>query len=772
MSRPLEGIANTEATARPSVNIGGAPLPPAVANRLLRVVVDNDLHLPGMFELTFLDLDGNSMALANVTIGAAVTVVGAGAGGTAVPLIVGEVTAMEALVQGITIRTIVRGYTAAHRLQRAKRSRSFINVTDADIARRVANEAGLSVGTVMPTATTHAYMAQVNQTDWEFLTARAMEIGFEVGVTDGQFYFRPSTDNLNSMGGGLDGMGRSLLADVLAADTEVEVTFPENLISFRPRITAGNLTPDVELRVWDPMLRQTLSQVSGTPTGSDPSPAGMGDQFTNSGLSAVKGSLDAVADSAQQFSLDGIRDGIRGAEQALDAELAEATGGLLGSPVGFLGPPPSATARVVVDRPAADSVTMATSGPMIAAALGTDVGSTFAEAEGEAKGNAAIQPGVKVNIGGVPTAFAGSWQVSRARHIYDESEFGYRVVFSAHGRQDRTMLGLTSKSSRRTGGGTVLDSVVCGVVSNCADPLGKGRVKVTLPWLALDFETDWAPNTQFCSGQRSGAMFMPEIGDEVLVAFEFGDARRPYVIGAMMNNLTQWSIASAGPIMAGGLPGLGSAMAGVAGQMAGASLGGAYAGPLGAIIGGQIGQRLATDAANEVQQSIDGSVLTPGMISEIHHRGYISSTGNALLFYDVPPPLPPPVPPVLDPTGGDQGGGTDGGAAPLVPPGTGALGSAVRMGSQNGEVGITVDQVNGGVNITAAPVPGVTMTPLPNINIAALNGFVNIGAGPSGTMLVDGGMNLIVKSAQAVTIQGSIVNIVGTLLVNGVPIPI
>jgi hypothetical protein len=775
VTRPLEGIANTEATARPNVAVGGVPLAPPIAARLLRVVVDNDLHLPGMFELTFLDLDGSSLSLAGLDIGVGVTVSGAGPGGVGAPLIVGEVTAMEGLVQGLTVRTVVRGYTGAHRLQRAKKSRSFVNVTDADVARRIATEAGLPVGTVIATSTTHAYLAQVNQTDWEFLTARATEIGFVVGVADGRFHFRPATDSSTAAGGGLGGFGRSIIADALTTSATVDVRFPDNLISFRPRITAGNLTPDVELRVWDPMLRQTLSQVASTPTGTGPTAYAMGSRFTSGSLAAVANSLESAADAATRLNAGGVVDGLRGAESAATSAVSAATGGLVGSPVGFLGPAPSPTARVRVDRPAADGTTMATSGPMVAGALGTDVGSTFAEAEGEAKGNAAIQPGARVRIEGVPTVFAGTWHVSRARHVFDESEFGYRVVFSAHGRQDRTVLGLTSRGNRRAAGGSVLDGVVCGVVSNCADPIGKGRVKVTLPWLAPDFETDWAPNVQFCSGQRSGAMFMPEIGDEVLVAFEFGDPRRPYVIGAMMNNLTGWSVASAGPIFAGGLAGLSGAGAGMAGQMAGAAIGGMFGGPLGAMAGGAIGGQVGTDLGNEASQSIAGSVLTPGMVSEIHHRGYVSSTGNALLFYDVPMPLPTPSPAEAGSAVGlslDNGGGTGATAPPLVPAGTGALGSAVRLGSQKGEIGITVDQVSGGVNITANPVPGVTTIPLPNINITTQNGFVNIGAGPTGTMLIDGGANLVIKSGTAITLQAPTINLLGLPLVNGVPIPL
>jgi hypothetical protein len=772
LSDPTETIANGEATARPSVLVNGMPLPPQMEARLLRVVVDNDLHLPGMFELTFLDLDGATLPTTRLSIGSTVTVSGADSAGQTLPLIVGEVTGIEGLLQGVTARTIVRGYTGAHRLQRARRSRSFVNVTDADVARRVATEAGLSVGLVVATSTTHSYLAQVNQTDWEFVTARAAEIGFETGVANGQFYFRPATDNRASAGGDAMGAVRGAVADVMDSATSVTVRFPDNLLSFRPRVTAGNLTPDVEVRVWDPMTRQAMAQTASTPSGSAQSANSLGRQFSSGGLvSRIGGALNSTVDSASTGSVTGVVDGLRGAESSVTEGLSQATGGLVGSPVGYLGPPPSPTAHVMVDRPVASDQTMATSGPMVASALGTDFGSTFAEAEGEAKGNAAIQPGGRVMVDGVPSTFAGSWQISRARHVFDESEYGYRVVFSAHGRQDRTMLGLTSKSSRRSTGRGVLDGVVCGVVSDCADPLGKGRARVTLPWLAPDFETDWAPNVQFCSGQRSGAMFMPEIGDEVLIAFEFGDVRRPYLLGGMMNNYTQWSVAKSGPIVAGGLAGLGDAAGIMGGQAIGSAIGGAMGGPLGAMAGAAIGGEIAAEATN----SIAGSVLTPGMVSEVHHRGFVSSTGNALLFYDVPAPLPPPSGAEVGAAMGmtlDAGGGTDAAAGSLLPAGAGALGSAVRVGSQNGEIGLTVDQVNGGVSLSAKPVLGVTTIPLTNINISAENGFVNISCGEAGTMMIDGGANLLIKSATAITLQAPTVNIMGLPLVNGVPIPL
>ncbi|HEY0452837.1 phage baseplate assembly protein V [Actinophytocola sp.] len=768
-------VANAEPSVRATVLVNSTPLQSAVDSRITRVVVDNDVLLPGMAEVTFLDSDGATMRLSGIQIGSQLTVVGGAANGAGVgqPLIVAEVTSIEGLIDGLTVKTVVRGYSGAHRLQRARRSRSFLNVTDADVARQLAVAAGLGIGMIVPTATTHAYLPQVNQTDWEFLSARAKEIGYEVGVTNGLFHFRPSGDSLASAGGGLKGMAISMASAALSAATGATVSFPASLLSFRPRVTAGNLTPDVEVRVWDPMTRQAYAQPANLPAGPPPSPANFGGQFST-GLAAVGNAL--LAGDISGAAGAAVTAGVSRATEAAAGMASGGLGGVVGSPVGYLGPAPSRTAHVMVDRPLADATTMATTGPMVAAALGSALGGTYAEAEGAAKGDPAIQPGTMLTVEGVPDPFAGQWRVSRARHIFDDSEHGYRTVFSAHGGQDRTMLGLTSKSAARPAHRATIDGVVCGVVSNCADPLGKGRVKVTLPWLAPDFETDWAPNVQFCSGQRGGAMFMPEVGDEVLLSFELGDPRRPYVLGAMMNNLTQWNVSAAGPIAAGGLAGLGEAGAMIAGQLAGAAIGGALLGPAGGLIGGAIGSQAGASVMNDVSQSLDGSVLAPGMLTEIHHRGIVSSTGNALVFYDVPPPLEPPsVPEVAGAagisTGLDAGGGTGPAAAAtpsMVPP----LSSAVRLGSQKGEIGVTVDQVNGGVSISAAPVPGVTTMPVPNINISAQNGFVNIGAGASGTMMIDGGMNLIIKSTTAVTIQAPTINLLGLPLVNGVPIPL
>lgn len=77
--------------------------------------------------------------------------------------------------------------------------------------------------------------------------------------------------------------------------------------------------------------------------------------------------------------------------------------------------------------------------------------------------------------------------------------------------------------------------VVTAVVTNNKDDEGMARVKVTFPWLAENDESHWARIATMMAGNDRGTYFIPEIGDEVLVAFENGDVNFPYIIGALWN---------------------------------------------------------------------------------------------------------------------------------------------------------------------------------------------------------------------------------------------
>lgn len=81
----------------------------------------------------------------------------------------------------------------------------------------------------------------------------------------------------------------------------------------------------------------------------------------------------------------------------------------------------------------------------------------------------------------------------------------------------------------------VLDGLYPGLVTNSADPLKMGRVKVSYPWMDDQEESYWARVVQPYAGNERGMFFMPEVGDEVVVVFEMGDFNQPMVIGGTWN---------------------------------------------------------------------------------------------------------------------------------------------------------------------------------------------------------------------------------------------
>ena len=76
------------------------------------------------------------------------------------------------------------------------------------------------------------------------------------------------------------------------------------------------------------------------------------------------------------------------------------------------------------------------------------------------------------------------------------------------------------------------------LATDIVDPEGLGRVKIALPWspdtAGARYET-WARLATFMAGNNRGSWFIPDVDDEVLIVFEGGDPRRPYVIGSLWN---------------------------------------------------------------------------------------------------------------------------------------------------------------------------------------------------------------------------------------------
>jgi uncharacterized protein involved in type VI secretion and phage assembly len=76
------------------------------------------------------------------------------------------------------------------------------------------------------------------------------------------------------------------------------------------------------------------------------------------------------------------------------------------------------------------------------------------------------------------------------------------------------------------------------LVTDIKDPDSQGRVRVSLPWSpdnGSDRYEAWARMATLMAGNNRGSWFIPEVNDEVLVSFEAGDPRRPYLLGALWN---------------------------------------------------------------------------------------------------------------------------------------------------------------------------------------------------------------------------------------------
>lgn len=74
-----------------------------------------------------------------------------------------------------------------------------------------------------------------------------------------------------------------------------------------------------------------------------------------------------------------------------------------------------------------------------------------------------------------------------------------------------------------------------GIVTDDKDPSKEGRAQVKFPWFDDQMTTEWCRVQQFYAGNDYGAYFVPEVGDEVLVAFIQGDMHFPVILGGLYN---------------------------------------------------------------------------------------------------------------------------------------------------------------------------------------------------------------------------------------------
>ncbi|MEO3815984.1 VgrG-related protein [Plantactinospora sp. B24E8] len=155
---------------------------------------------------------------------------------------------------------------------------------------------------------------------------------------------------------------------------------------------------------------------------------------------------------------------------------------------------------------------------------------------GEAAGDPLLGAGAEVRVEQVGARLSGRYRVTSVEHSYGANR-PYRTRFVCGGRDAATLADLVGGTDGgvgpRTGQGW--GGLVTGIVTNNNDPEQLGRVKVTLPTLSADDESTWARVVTPGGGARRGLQWLPEVDDEVLVGFEFGDLGRPVVLGGVWN---------------------------------------------------------------------------------------------------------------------------------------------------------------------------------------------------------------------------------------------
>ena len=261
--------------------------------------------------------------------------------------------------------------------------------------------------------------------------------------------------------------------DLRSGGSPLELTMGAHILRLRTVVTAADQVREVEVRGWDP--KQKKAVVSTAPAKSD-----------TATLSLTPASVAQVFASPK----------------------------LVGTSV-----PYSTQAEV-------DGAAKATA---------DHVAGAFAEVDGLARGNPKLKAGTPISISLSGDPFDGKYTLTSTRHNYNPHD-GYTTGFTVSGRNQRSLLGLASGGSNSGGasaGAPTISGVVPALVTDVKDPDELGRVKVKFPWLSDTYATDWARMVQVGAGANRGAVMLPEVNDEVLVAFDQGDWRRPYVLGGL-----------------------------------------------------------------------------------------------------------------------------------------------------------------------------------------------------------------------------------------------
>lgn len=148
----------------------------------------------------------------------------------------GEITAVECnFTDESQAPIIVRGYDVSHRLHRGRYNRSFLNMTDSDIVKKILGEIGIITGNIESSGSPHEYIFQENKTNMEFLRERALRIGFELFIKDNKLNFQKPKQEGN-----------------------LNLKWLKDFNSFRARTSSSEQISSVEVRGWDYQEKKSI----------------------------------------------------------------------------------------------------------------------------------------------------------------------------------------------------------------------------------------------------------------------------------------------------------------------------------------------------------------------------------------------------------------------------------------------------------------------------------------------------------------------------------
>lgn len=164
-----------------------------------------------------------------------------------------------------------------------------------------------------------------------------------------------------------------------------------------------------------------------------------------------------------------------------------------------------------------------------------------------AVGMADVDPNIKLGTSvSVSDAgpLSGSYPVTRVEHTYRPRR-GFLTRFWSGGRAPVASSNGNGQYGPLQGPATHHPGLVVGEVTNINDPNKMGRVKVRFPGLDTTQESAWGRLLAPGGGSSRGSVMIPEVGDEVLVAFEHGDPRQPIILGGLFGNkssIPDWTV--------------------------------------------------------------------------------------------------------------------------------------------------------------------------------------------------------------------------------------